>query len=479
MRSAVRRVGLARATALKQRHRSAERWLSRGARRRHRRDERRLGWRCAHRPCSRSRVAAFPLAYTFVGVAAPARFAHAVARAAVHRPRQLREALSRRALLASAGAHVVLRDRERQRSSSRSGLRSRCSCTATSPARGVARTLALLPWAMPTVVAALLWHSCSRARARRPRAERAARCRCRTDLVRRSGARLGADRPRRRVEDDAVRRAAACSRDCRPSTRADRGRAHRRRGALQLLWHVTLPGLGHAAARAAVPRARRVPRLRPGLRAHRRRPGDRDRAALAVRVQTLLRDLRFGYGSALSVIVFLVTALLAALSLRWAGDAAPRRRGGRAMTRAQPTVTRAQLGYARRGVARWRTRAALVAMAGRCSLHSCRSRSCSRARWWRGRRCSRTTRRCSRGASSGCRSAIRWWWRRNDRLVPRPGLAVRVRARALARARAASCCSPRCSGSRCFRKSRSSLRSTWCCARCTYQLVSRVWCCRT
>ena len=67
------------------------------------------------------------------------------------------EALADRAVLERARAHRRVRRPSRSRSSSRAGWCWRWRWTASSAHDGLVRTAVLLPWAIPTVVAALVW----------------------------------------------------------------------------------------------------------------------------------------------------------------------------------------------------------------------------------------------------------------------------------------------------------------------------------
>ena len=73
--------------------------------------------------------------------------------------------------------------------------------------RGLVRVAALLPWAIPTVVAALVWRFMFDGQAGILNAAAAERRTGRTHvrLVRAPAGRVGSDRHRRRLEDDAVR----------------------------------------------------------------------------------------------------------------------------------------------------------------------------------------------------------------------------------------------------------------------------------
>ena len=98
---------------------------------------------------------------------------------------------------------------------------------------------------------------------------------------------VGADRARRRLEDDAVRRAAAARRAAEHrsmrSTRPPQSTAPA--AGAQFVDDHAAAAQARAAGRAALSRARRVPRLRPGLRADRRRARHGDRADRALHVQ--------------------------------------------------------------------------------------------------------------------------------------------------------------------------------------------------
>ena len=92
-----------------------------------------------------------------VGVVARARPAHAVARTALRRPRQLLGGAARPPDLGRGRAHGILRRGQR-----RAGIGRRPAARAhAGPACRsfvvLVRTIVLLPWAIPTVVAALIW----------------------------------------------------------------------------------------------------------------------------------------------------------------------------------------------------------------------------------------------------------------------------------------------------------------------------------
>jgi ABC-type sugar transport system permease subunit len=177
-------------------------------------------------------------------------------------------------------------------------------------ARGMARTLALLPWAMPTVVAALLWQFVFE-----PRGGEASWL---------SDARLAwipivlADVWKTtpfvallllaglQAIDPALYEAASID------------------GASgwQRFWHVTLPGLRPALLVALVFRgldALRVFDLVYVLTGG--GPGTATEPLALYSWSALLRNLRFGYGSALSMVAFALSATLAWLAIRLGGNA--------------------------------------------------------------------------------------------------------------------------------------------------------------
>ena len=155
--------------------------------------------------------------------------------------------------------------------------------------RALVRAAVLVPWAIPTVVSALLWRFMFEGDAGIANAllvslglvRRAA------GLVHPSRPRVGAGDPRRRLEDDAVRRAAAARRPAEHRRLAVRGGPHRRR--LRL---AAVPSRHAAAAQAGdsrgahLPHARRLPRVRPDLRDDRRRPRHVHRADRALHAST-------------------------------------------------------------------------------------------------------------------------------------------------------------------------------------------------
>jgi ABC-type sugar transport system permease subunit len=268
------------------------------------RADRRLGWLlCAPAVLAISAIAAFPLAYTFweslhlhdlrmpwrgrpfIGLGnyaealSDARFwqalAHTVAFAAV-----------------SVGLEITL------------GLALALLLHRSFAARGLARTLALLPWAMPTVVAALLWQFVfeSRSGATWLSDARAAwipivladvwKTTPFVALLLLAGL---------QAIDPALYEAASID------------------GAngWQRFWHVTLPGLRPALLVAVVFRvldALRVFDLIYVLTAG--GPGTATEPLALYAWSALLRNLRFGYGSALSMVAFALSAGLAWLSIR-------------------------------------------------------------------------------------------------------------------------------------------------------------------
>ena len=99
-----------------------------------------------------------------------------------------------------------------------------------------------------------------------------------------------------------------------------RGRPDRRRLRLAAVPpHHAAAAQAGAAGRAHLPDARRLPRVRPDLRHDRRRPGTSTEPIALYTFNSLLQNLRFGYGSALSVIVFAITFALALGYIRLLG----------------------------------------------------------------------------------------------------------------------------------------------------------------
>jgi ABC-type sugar transport system permease subunit len=268
------------------------------------RADRRLGWLlCAPAVLAIAAIAAFPLAFTFweslhlhdlrmpwrgrpfIGLGnyaealSDARFwqalAHTVAFASV-----------------SVGLEIVL------------GLALALLLHRSFAARGLARTLALLPWAMPTVVAALLWQFVfeSRSGATWLSDARAAwipivladvwKTTPFVALLLLAGL---------QAIDPALYEAASID----------------GANAWQRFWHVTVPGLRPALLVAVVFRvldALRVFDLIYVLTAG--GPGTATEPLALYAWNALLRNLRFGYGSALSMVAFALSAGLAWLSIR-------------------------------------------------------------------------------------------------------------------------------------------------------------------
>ena len=187
--------------------------------------------------------------------------------------------------------------------------------------RGLARTLALLPWAMPTVVVALVWRF----------------------MFEPAGA---ADLLLMAVGAEAAPWLSDATLAWIPIVLADVWKttpfvallllaglsaidptlyeAAKIDGArpLQILWHVTLPGLLPALLVAVIFRsvdALRVFDLIFVLTAG--GPGTATEPLSMYSFVALLRNLRFGYGSALAVIVFLLTLALALVFMRAGGRA--------------------------------------------------------------------------------------------------------------------------------------------------------------
>ena len=98
-------------------------------------------------------------------------------------------------------------------------------------------------------------------------------------------------------------------------------------GAWRRFTDITLPLLGPALLVAVLfPHARRLPCLRPRLRADGRRPRHGDGGRSRSTRSRLLQDLRFGYGSALAVLVFAASFALALAYVRALGAGGQRRR---------------------------------------------------------------------------------------------------------------------------------------------------------
>ena len=218
------------------------------------------------------------------------------------------EALSDRALLGRAGAH-------RRCSRSPASPSSCCSACVLALAmnrafrgRGLMRAAVLVPWAMPTVCRALLWRFMFEGDAGIANAVLVELGVLDQPIVWfvRPGGRLGAAGAGRRVEDDAVRGAAAARRTAEHRSLALRGGPHRRR---RRPWrqfrHVTLPLLRPAMLVALIFRtldAFRVFDLIYVMTGG--GPGTATEPIALYTFNALLQNLRFGYGSALSVIVF-------------------------------------------------------------------------------------------------------------------------------------------------------------------------------
>jgi ABC-type sugar transport system permease subunit len=189
--------------------------------------------------------------------------------------------------------------------------------------RGVARTLALLPWAMPTVVVALVWRFLFEP------AGGADALLLATGLVERAPLWLGdpvlawvpivlADVWKTTPFVALLLLAGLASIDpaLYEAARIDGA------GRLQTLWHVTLPSLQPALLVAVIFRsvdALRVFDLIFVLTSG--GPGTATEPLSMYSFVALLRNLRFGYGAALAVIVFVLTLLLALLFLRVGGRA--------------------------------------------------------------------------------------------------------------------------------------------------------------
>jgi ABC-type sugar transport system permease subunit len=194
----------------------------------------------------------------------------------------------------------------------------------TSRARGLLRTAVLLPWAIPTVVAALLWSFMFDSHA---------------GVVNAVLAELGAmdrEAPLVWLADAGAAWVPVILADVWKTTpfvtllllaglqNIDRAlyeaASSDGAGALQQLWHVTLPLLKPALLVALVFRtldAFRVFDLVFVLT--RGGPGTATEPIALYTFTALLNNLRFGYGSALAMLLFLVTFVLAVLYLRILG----------------------------------------------------------------------------------------------------------------------------------------------------------------
>jgi len=271
------------------------------------RDERRLGWLlCAPALLAVATIAAFPLAYTFweslhlhdlrmpwrgrpfIGLG---NYAEALGDA------RFWQSLAHTALFAitSVGLELVL------------GLALALLLHRSFAARGVARTLALLPWAMPTVVAALLWQFVFESRsgtAWLSDAHRAWIPIILADVWKTTPFVALLLLAGLQAIDPALYEAASID----------------GANAWQRFWHVTLPGLGPALLVALVFRcldALRVFDLIYVLTAG--GPGTATEPLALYAWSALLRNLRFGYGSALSMVAFAISATLAWLAIRIGG----------------------------------------------------------------------------------------------------------------------------------------------------------------
>jgi ABC-type sugar transport system permease subunit len=186
--------------------------------------------------------------------------------------------------------------------------------------RGLARTLALLPWALPGVVAALVWQFAFEGQGGVNALIEV--------LPGVTSAPVWFSSPRWAwvpiVLADVWKTTPFVALLLMAGLQGiDRGLFEAARidgaGRLQLLWHVILPGLRPALLLALIFRtldAFRVFDLVYVLSGG--GPGTATEPLSLYAFSTLLRDLRFGYGSALSVTVFVVTALLAAIYV-WLG----------------------------------------------------------------------------------------------------------------------------------------------------------------
>ena len=222
----------------------------------------------------------------------------------VRRPAQLRRAARRRALL-GALAHTAISSPAPSPLELACGLVLALALDRVTRGRGLVRTAVLLPWAIPTVVAALVWRFMFESRpAWSTRCSRGAGA-GRSDLVRRPIAAWVPLVLADVVEDDAVRRAAAARRPAEHRPRALRGGRRRRRRAWQQFSTITLPLLRPALLVALLFRALDAFRVFDLVYVMTGGgPGTATEPIALYTFTTLLQNLRFGYGSALSVIVF-------------------------------------------------------------------------------------------------------------------------------------------------------------------------------
>ena len=162
-----------------------------------------------------------------LGGAARARPAAPVARPPVHRPRQLHRSRRRSALPRRSRPHRHIRGDHACRWSSPSALALALFMHTTTRGRGAVRLAALLPWAIPTVVAALvvrfMFDGQTGVATAMLRSAGLARAGIR--LARAPARRLGANRPGGHLEDDAVCRDPAAGRTADDRSGASRGRA--------------------------------------------------------------------------------------------------------------------------------------------------------------------------------------------------------------------------------------------------------------
>ena len=167
-----------------------------------------------------------------LGIAAPARSAHAVAAAgrssalpttsSVLAAPRFWSALGHTGVFVAATLVIELA----------AGLLLALALDRVTRARGLVRTAVLLPWAIPTVVAALVWRFMFESPAGLASALAGGIRFAPADVVRRCRRRLGSAGPRRRVEDDAVCRPAAARRTAEDRSIAVRSGGRRRRGRL-------------------------------------------------------------------------------------------------------------------------------------------------------------------------------------------------------------------------------------------------------
>ena len=208
--------------------------------------------------------------------------------------RQLRRGRCRRAFRERARrTRLLFAARHRHARARAAAWCSRWRSNASSRARGLVRTAVLLPWAIPTVVAALVWRFMFESPA---------------GLVNDVAGQRSALTPPTWFADAVAAWVPIVLADVWKTTPfvallllaglqnidplALRGRARRRRRAVAAVHrHHAAAAQAGAAGRGPVPRARRLPRVRPRLRDDRRRTGHRHRADRAVHVHHAVADI--------------------------------------------------------------------------------------------------------------------------------------------------------------------------------------------